>query len=226
MHDEAMPKRNDRYLAQQKLSNDRFRRVIRCFAAGLTPSEARSTSESDKRVNVSTNAIYEIYDLLRRRLFEIRYFPDPDEAVPRLWSIDEGPEVPTGSRSRTAVLRALYLLSRRRGVGRETMKYHLGELLYRVTNMRQTELELVHDIEKIIKITGKLNKPPRNIEKWYEIQTLYFYTRMLNRVRTMPILDRHRDSRREIIEVTENQINSCLAKKGEMITEPEPDQNG
>jgi len=155
-----MPRRSGRYLRQQKLSDQNFRKIIRCFAQGLSPKQA-ANAEKD-RPAASVNAIYEIYHLLRKRLFEIGYFPS-FETIKRYLE-EETAEPPLGPRQ-NLILQAIGIIKSRRGIKESTEFIHLSELVFRILETEATVESMVQDIERLIKITGPLNDLPRNQDR-------------------------------------------------------------
>jgi hypothetical protein len=71
-----MAKSASRYLVGQRLSDYQIEKVIRAYAEGLTGSETLRTLP--ERGGRAPNTVFKLYALIRRRMTEIRYYPNPE----------------------------------------------------------------------------------------------------------------------------------------------------
>ena len=167
-----------RYLVGQKLSDYHVEKIIRTFAYGHSASTAVK-SAAITPASPGANSIFTIYDLTRRRLLELGYFPDPD-------AFDEYAEQPevrfTEAYARTEQLIFLQKLARR-GYSKKTKKYHMAEIIFRAENYDYPPAAIFRDIKLAIKITGPLNRPPANLEVWGERLSIMLYQRKINSAR-------------------------------------------
>lgn len=172
----------NRYLTQQKLPNKEFRALIRCFAHGLSADEAIRDNPVGK-VDTTRPTAFKIYDMLRRRLCEVGYFPDVHETIQRFYTTEDDPQIEPHARRKSQALRAVSIVARTPGVNDETRSYHLAEVLFRICNRTLTGHELFVDIERIIKITGPLNKPPQRSKQFQAYQRAQVYAQQVKQLR-------------------------------------------
>lgn len=172
-----------RYLRQQKLPDKMLDRIIRCFAYGLSVSEALATSDGDLRLEgISVNTIYEVYSLIRRRLIDVGYFPNAAAVSEDMLAWDEYPIAPQHVRPGEIVKIATWLLGKRRGLVADRKNEHLSELLFRCMHPDKTGQRLYTEIRMILKASGRLNRPP-NLAKSHALHTEIVYRDHIDKLR-------------------------------------------
>lgn len=183
-----------RYLASQKLSDYQIEKILRSFAEGLSAKEALERLSSRGRPARAAGTVYNIYDLIRKRLLEIHFFPDPtDYAEWANSSVELRANFPF---SKTAQ-RIGDQSERLRGASDESVRYHVAEMIFRAENHEMTSDALYHEIRTALRMTGPLNRPPRDADLWHERHYINVCQRQIVKLRAM----RHvsRDSHRSLI---------------------------
>lgn len=152
-----------RYLVGQKLSDYKFEKLIRAFAHGELPSDVAKENRRRKGGR-APNTVFGVYELIRSRLVEIGYFPEPAAYWRSMQQDDARHQFPF---SETA-LRLVRQADRLRGTTMETARLTLAELIFRAENPRLQPEALYLEIRTALRMTGPLNRPPRNMDLWDE----------------------------------------------------------
>ncbi len=203
-----------RYLASQKLSDYQIEKILRSFAEGLSAKEALDKLSSRGKPSRASGTVYNIYDLTRKRLLEIGFFPDPTHYAE--WansSIELRANFPF---SKTAQ-RIDDQSERLRGASDESVRYHLAEMIFRAENTAMTPDTLYHEIRTALRMTGPLNRPPRDVMLWHERHYINHCQRQIVKLRSM----RHvsRDGHRSLIEGYEVLISDAWKRLRKRLRE-------
>ena len=169
-----------RYMVGQKLSDYQFEKILRDFAYGVQASEALKRTPTTRRTR-APNTVFRIYDLVRRRLLEIGYFPEPVEFFKWTQSSSEIADGFTFSKTAQNLE-----VERLRGVSDESARFHLAEIIFRADNADRSPAAIYIEILAAIRLTGPLNRPPRNLDLWEERSAINLYQRQIDRLRRMP----------------------------------------
>lgn len=184
-----------RYLASQKLSDYQIEKILRSFADGLSAKEALERLTSRGKPSRASGTVYNIYDLIRKRLLEIGYFPDP--AAYAEWtnsSIELRANYPY---SKTAQ-RIAEQSERVRGASDESVRYVLAEMIFRAENASLSPDAIYHEVRTALRLTGPLNRPPRDVDLWHERHYISVCQRHIDQLRAMKHVSR--DGHRSLIE--------------------------
>ncbi|MET3927527.1 hypothetical protein [Devosia sp. 2618] len=174
-----MAKGAGRYLVGQRLSDYQIEKMIKAYAEGLTGSEALRALP--KRGGRAPNTVFKLYALIRKRLTDIRYYPNPKEYLDWLASSDARY---TFASSRT--LKELErLLPRLHGASEETAHDLFAEILFLAENPDQTPTALFNEIKLAVKITGPLNRDPENLDIWHHRAKGLMLMRSIRQMRGM-----------------------------------------
>lgn len=161
----ARARRQARYLVGQKLSDYQMEKLVRAYAESVVGAKTTAKGAAE-RVGYSRNTAATIFQLLRKKLTEIGYFPTPEDFVQFLHEADKG--FPTYFSGATMARLATKLKPGIRGVPPESHRHIFAEAIFSAQNPRLTSEALVSTIKLAVKITGPLNRPPQNIAVWNE----------------------------------------------------------
>lgn len=200
-----------RYLVGQKLSDYQIEKILRSFAHGIPAKQFLEESEDGGRQTRAPNTVYRIYDLARKRLHEIGYFPDPTNFME--WT------------NSTTELRANYPYSktarridaqseRLQGASEESAYYQIAEMIFRAENAALKPDAIYHEIRTAFRMTGPLNRPPRDVDLWHERHYVNVCQRHIDQLRAMSHVSR--DGHRSLIagyEVLIEDAHKRLRKK-------------
>lgn len=169
-----------RYMVGQKLSDYQFENILRAFANGTQASAVVAASRGRKGSR-APNTVSEIYLLVRKRLMEIGYFPDPIEYWREMNSEEARHYFPFSD----AAQRIADQEDRLRGTTEETAIFHLSEIIFRAENPELRPEAIYREIRDALRTTGPLNRPPRNLEIWARKQEIAFCRREIDRLRAL-----------------------------------------
>lgn len=180
-----------RYLVGQKLSDYQIEQIIRSYAQGIQASELIRQQEG-RRSARAANTIFQLYELIRERLFAIGFYPDPRDFLEAMGDS----EYADGFVFSAAGAALAKQSDRLQGVTQRTLPGHLGEMLFRARNPNLTPEAFFRDIKRAIKWTGPLNQPPQNPEVWSELNYIAEMQRQIDCLRRITPLksDDHRDA--------------------------------
>lgn len=153
-----------RYLFGQKLSNYQIERILHAYAEGVTATEVVRTA-AGKRGARATNTVHKLYELVRKRLLEIGYYPDADRYF-AYWRDESDGKPPLVFSEAFQRIRDQSV--RFRGATERTAEYLWAEVIFRAENPTITPGALFRDIKLAVKVTGPLNLPPVNLDMWHE----------------------------------------------------------
>lgn len=140
-----------RFLASAKLSDHRFKRMVRLYAEGISASDAAVA------LKLSYPTVRGLYQQVRSRMQEVGLYRDADEyrQFMRQWADDK--EIDAHFRLIEGQM------GKRRGATDATRTLHLAELLYRHDEGSRLGAQFadVHYSKLIllIRLTGPLNRP-------------------------------------------------------------------
>lgn len=194
-----------RYLVGQKLSDYQIEKIIRAYAAGTPASEVVAAQEVG-RSGRAPNTIFNLYDLLRTRLLEIGFYPNPASLIEALGD----PEYARGFAFSAMAKRLGAQSGRLQGVPDRTLNAHLAEMLFRARNPGVTAERLFVDIKLAIKVTGPLNTPPQSPEVWDALNHVLATQRMVDGLRK--IRTSHPEGHRDIIAGLEAVIDEGMTR--------------
>jgi hypothetical protein len=194
-----------RYLVGQKLSDYQIEKIVRAYAAGIPASDVIAAQEGTKSAR-APNTIFSLYDLLRARLLEIGFYPDPQGFVDAL----RDPEYARGFAFSAMAKRLDAQGDRLQGVPDRTLPAHLAEILFRASNPGVTAERLFADIKLAIKITGPLNSPPQSQEVWSELNYVFVIQRQVDNLRRTKTA--HPEGHRDIIAGLEGLIAGAMVR--------------
>ena len=140
-----------RYLVGQKLSDYQIEKIIRAYAAGVLANDLVAESRRSRSPR-SPNTIFEIYHLVRSRLFEVGLYPRIEDFRDAMEDPEYSVIFPYTDKAR----RLAEMENRIQGVTQRTVPAHFGEWLYRAKNPDITPDGFFLDIKRIIKLTGHL----------------------------------------------------------------------
>lgn len=191
-----------RYLVGQKLSDYQIEKIIRAYAAGVLASEYVA-EQARLRSPRAPNTIFDIYDLVRSRLFEIGLFPKVDSHLEALGDTEYADGF-----AFSATARHLENMSNRlQGVTPRGFPAHVSEMLFRAQNPNIPPEGFFRTIKRIIKLTGPLNRPPRNRSASMELIYIFIIQRQLDGMRRMRVSNDK--GHRELIKGLEELITSA-----------------
>lgn len=183
-----------RYMVSQKLSDYQIEKILRSFAKGLTAKEALERLASRGKPSRASGTVYNIYDLTRKRLLEIGFFPDPADYAQ--W-INSTPELQANFPFSKTAQRIADQSDRLRGASDESVRYHVAEMIFRAENTAMTPDTLYHEIRTALRLTGPLNRPPRDVILWHERHYINVCQRAIVELRAMR--NSSRDGHRSLI---------------------------
>ncbi|MGB3503427.1 MAG: hypothetical protein WBA44_17525 [Mesorhizobium sp.] len=154
-----------RYLISQKLSDFQIEQILRRYAEGIAASEAIKADTGNKRRMRAANTVFDIYALVRKRLTEIGYYPDP-ERYSAYWKSEQ--DLARSFAFSGAAARIAERVGSLRGATEETLRHHVAEIIFRSEQPEMSADVLFADIKLAIKVTGPLNRPPDNLDLWHE----------------------------------------------------------
>ncbi|WP_431284497.1 hypothetical protein ACQW02_06740 [Humitalea sp. 24SJ18S-53] len=157
--------RQARYLVGQKLSDYQMEKLIQAYAESIVGKKT-TAKDAAERVGYSKNTAATIFQLLRKRLTEIRYFPAPEDFMEFLAEADKN--FPSYFFDPTMTRLASRLAPGIRGVPPESHRHMVAEAIFSAQNPDLTSEALVSAIKLAVKITGPLNRPPQNVAVWNE----------------------------------------------------------
>lgn len=139
----------------------------------------------------SPNTIFEIYHLVRSRLFEVGLYPKIEDFREAMEDPEYSVIFPYTDKAR----RLAEMENRIQGVTQRTVPAHFGEWLYRAKNPEITADGFFLDIKRIIKLTGPLNRPLRNKAAGMELTYILTLQRQIEGLRRMRVekAEQHRD---------------------------------
>jgi hypothetical protein len=172
-----------RYLVGQKLSDYQFEKLIDAYATGVCASTAAAEPKSGG-FGRNPNTTTRIFALIRKRLMDIAFYIDPRIYLER-WD-DEDFSRTDMAHDTIATDQWATLL---KGGSDETVLHRAAEILYRTRNPAITPGALARDIKLALRMTGPLNRPPENLEVWYEQGAVIYYRDMLTRMRIRAAAD-------------------------------------
>jgi hypothetical protein len=205
-----MPKAG-RYLVGQKLSDYQFEKLIRAFAYGEQASRVYEASQRRKGGRAA-NTIFRAYELIRSRLVEIGYFPEPADYWRDMQRGDARYQFPF---SETAA-RIAAQEERLRGASRHSARLVLAEMIFRAENPKINPEALFLEIRMALRTTGPLNRPPSNVDIWLERLRINSYRRAIDEHRAMrrpDIFDPLIASNERLIKDAEREIRRKLRKR-------------
>lgn len=167
-----------RYLASQKLSDYQIEKIIYGFAKGVSATDLLKATGKEK-VTQSANTVFDIYDMLRQRLFDIGVFRHPDHFFDDL----NDPEFARHYAFSETARELGGQMHRLNGMSERTTMAHIAEALFRAQHPYLTPDAFFRDIKLAIKMTGPLNRPPEASEVWAELSYIMTYQRMIDRTR-------------------------------------------
>lgn len=191
-----------RYLIGQKLSDYQVEKIIRAYASGVLASDLVA-EQARSRSARAPNTIYEIYHLVRARLFEIGFYPKFDNLLEAMTDT----EYADGFAFSAAASRLGDQANRLQGVNERMLPAHLGELLFRAQNPDLTPEGFFAAIKRIIKLTGPLNRPPQNRRACMELIYILAIQRQIEGMRRMRVSNE--EGHRELIKGLEQLIVSA-----------------
>ncbi len=150
-----------RYLFSQKLSDYQIEKIIRAYTADVTATDTVILASSTRRSSRAANTVFRIYELLRTRLVEVGYYPDP-MAYAEYWS--SSPDLELSLHSSSAWTRLTKRLDELRGIDGRTAPHHVAESIFRANNPNLTPEAFFDDIKLIVKTTGPLNRTPVDVD--------------------------------------------------------------
>lgn len=190
VHARTRPETKGRYLSSQKLSNYQIEKIIAAYA--LNALEGRGSVEAVAlKLGYSKTTVARIFALLRHRLAEIQFYPDPKafwDFVRR--TVREDPSF--------AFSDVLSRLESRIGRGfpgapADQLRFFLAEAIFCAENPELTPAAFLRDIKVAVRITGPLNIPPRRLPEWHNRQALQTISQQINdlrrKQRKLPELD-------------------------------------
>lgn len=172
-----------RYLVGQKLSDYQIEKIIRAYAAGVLANDLIAESRQSRSPR-SPNTIFEIYHLVRSRLYEIGLYPKIEDFQAAMEDSEYAVIFPYTDQA----LRLAEMDNRLQGVTQRTVAAHFGEALYRAKNPNLTADGFFLDIKRIIKLTGPLNQPLRNRAAGLELTYILTLERQMERLRGMKLV--------------------------------------
>jgi len=152
-----MAREKPRYLFSQKLSNFQIERILRAYAKGQEAAEFLAQQRSAR----APNTVYKVYELVRKRLWEVGYYPDPERYF-AFWN-DKAEGKPDFAFSE-AWYRIRMQNYRFRGASDRTSTYLMAEIIFRAERPDFPAAALFTDIKRLVRLTGPLNRPPDNVE--------------------------------------------------------------
>jgi hypothetical protein len=191
-----------RYLVGQKLSDYQVEKIIRAYAEGILASDFVA-EQARSRSPRAPNTIYEIYHLVRSRLFEIGFYPKFDDVLEAM----RDTEYADGFVFSAAARRLGDQANRLQGVNERMLPAHLGEILFRAKNPDLTPEGYFLDIKRVIKLTGPLNRPPQNRRASMELIYILTVQRQIEGMRRMRVSNE--EGHRELIKGLEGLIVSA-----------------
>lgn len=191
-----------RFISRQKLDDAEIKNIIYYYACKLSVCEIKTGRYPDFTSKVSSNTIYVIYSMLRKRLLEIGFYTSEEDYLD-LWfeNREHYKSFPVHEYERTV----LHELGYRRGVTKETYRYHVAEILHWVDNPDLHPEAYFKDILQAIKLTGPLNEPVRDKDAWRDYSYIQSSQRYLDRLHKVPNPDK------ETIAATEDLIRARIA---------------
>lgn len=167
-----------RYLVGQKMTNQEIEAIINRFAHGVQAKYAVAVLAAARGKAFAPNTVFRIYDLLRRRLLEVHFFPDPAIFAE---SIESSIELRAGfSTSRTA---QLLDTDRLRGASDESGKYHLAEIIFRAQYPELPPEIFYKQILTLIRMSGPLNRPARYTDELEHRIYVWYCQRFITQLR-------------------------------------------
>jgi len=149
-----------RILLGAKITDYRLKKIIRCYADGLTAIDAA------KNVNVSATRIYAIYKLIRRRMILLGVYPD---ALHVLADAKKG----NAPNFRDMLIDRIELMkSERRGIRDSNFSQHAAEVAYRTLLGEKGAQHHYDDIMLAIRHAGPLNATKRPSSRYEDIRVL------------------------------------------------------
>lgn len=184
-----------RYLVGQQLSDYQFEKILRSFAYGVSAKEALAQLSKGGRPTRAPNTVYRLYELTRKRLLEIGYFPDP--AAYAEWTNSTVELRGTFPYSETAD-RIERQRDKLRGATDESVRFQLAEMIFRAENPTLAPDAIYNEIRTALRMTGPLNRKPRDADLWHERHYINVCQRHIGKLRSL----RHvsRDRHRSLIE--------------------------
>lgn len=191
-----------RFLSRQKLDDVEIKNIIYCYAYKVSVLVIKSGMYPDFTSKVSSNTIYVIYGMLRKRLLEIGFYTSEGDYL-NLWfeNREHYKTFPTHEYEHAV----LHELSYRRGVTKETYRYHVAEIIHWIDNPDLHPEVYFKDILQAIKLTGPLNEPVRDKDAWHDYSFIQSMQRHLDGLRQVSNPDK------EAIAATEGLIRARIA---------------
>lgn len=173
-----------RYLHSQKLPNQRIEAVLLGYACGI-PTNSIVRVLKEQGMPTATNTVAQIVTLMRQRLCEIDYFPNPgrfrdylDTEEGRFWPLSSTAERLDG------LLRLPHVRTQ------QSDPSMLAEALFRAEHPFKTPEEMLYDFNLAVRITGPLNRPPINRDLWREHSAVIMHQDLIRSRRRDPRLNR------------------------------------
>ena len=206
---------SSRILLRAKISDYKLKKIIRCYAEGLT------AAQTHQRVNVSATRIYAIYKLIRKRMILLGAYPDAMKVL------SDAKEANTLKFRDLLLDQIAVAKSERRGITDDNFSQHAAEIAYRALLGDHGAQHHYDDIMLAIKYTGPLNaiKPPTI--RYGDIRVLRNVARMIPRLRKIapqyPEAKKYMDALLDISENIERQPGAYRHR--DMMPEVEPNED-
>ncbi|MGX5774992.1 hypothetical protein [Methylorubrum zatmanii] len=139
-------------MASTKLSDTQIRRVIRCYASGMTPAEARA------RTGLSHVTIYRLYGHIRKRLAFVGLYQPKTAFIDYINESEEEGRPHFDWEPFQASLRAH--LGAHRGIDAKNRDLYISEAIFRIEENFLKPLQFYNLIMLTIRATGPLNREP------------------------------------------------------------------